>query len=108
MVQSCGKSSELSRETGRTNAVITSTLRMLALSAATLAAGPVLAEEVTIASPIAAGSLHEGPLDMVAYYIPAVDGVLEVTATFAAHDGIARPMRIVMAMHDGDVVAFAM
>lgn len=71
-------------------------------------AAPVLAEEVTMTRAIEAGSLHEGPLDMVAYYVPTADGQLEVTATFAAHDTVADPMRIVMAMRDGDTVAFAM
>ena len=83
-------------------------LRMMTLSAFVLVATPVLAEEVTMSSAIAAGSLHEGPLDMVAYYRPIDGGSLEVTATFSRHDALTQPMRIVMAMQDGDKVAFAM
>jgi hypothetical protein len=50
---------------------------------------------------------------MVAYYLPAAAGALEVTATFAAHEPQpqpepAPPMRVVMALGDGDDVAFAM
>lgn len=85
-------------------------LRMSMFSALFLSAiaAPVLAEEVTMTRAIEAGSLHEGRLDMVAYYLPTADGKLEVTATFAAHEAMAGPMRIVMAMRDGDTVAFAM
>jgi len=85
-------------------------LRISMISALFLSAiaAPVLAEDVTMTRAIEAGSLHEGPLDMVAYYLPTADGQLEVTATFAAHDASGEPMRIVMAMQDGDQVAFAM
>lgn len=37
----------------------------------TVFVSPVLAEEVVMYRPIQAGSLHEGPLDMVAYWWPA-------------------------------------
>jgi hypothetical protein len=81
------------------------------LRAATLLAilaGPVLAEEMTVRRAIEAATLHEGPLDMVAYYQPAPDGALAVTATFAARDEGDEPMRVVMGLGDGDDVAFAM
>ena len=74
---------------------------------ATLTA-PAHAEDVTISQALAAGSLHEGALDMVAYWIEVPDGALELTATFrdrATDDG---PMRIVMPMQDGDALAFGM
>jgi hypothetical protein len=50
---------------------------------------------------------------MVAYYVPVAGGALEVTATFAVHEpqpdtDTVPPMRIVMALDDGDDVAFAM
>ena len=35
-----------------------------------LIAAPAMADEVTIAAPIQAGSLHERDEDMVAYYLP--------------------------------------
>ena len=77
--------------------------------AAILLAGPALAEQTTVHRAIEAASLHEGPLDMVAYYVPAAGGALEVVATFAPREApAARPMRIVMALGDGDDVAFAM
>ncbi len=78
-----------------------------------LVAGPALADSMTMARPIHAASLHDGPLDMVAYYVPVGGGALEVTATFAVHEPQPEtepvpPMRIVMALGDGDDVAFAM
>jgi hypothetical protein len=76
--------------------------------AAVLLAGPTLAEQTTMSRAIEAASLHEGPLDMVAYYQPAPGGVLEVTATFASRDARAEPKRIVMGLGEGDDVAFAM
>jgi len=83
--------------------------RAAAAIAVALLAGPALAEEMTMHEPIEAASLHEGPLDMVAYYVPVSSGALEVTATFAPHEPSAfNPMRIVMALGDGDAVSFAM
>lgn len=66
---------------------------------------PAAAEEAALNRALAAGSLHEGPLDMVAYYLPNPDGTLEVTATFAPKMG-GEPTRIVMALADGDAVRF--
>jgi len=84
-------------------------LRVGAALALAALAGPSLAEETTVSRPIEAASLHEGPLDMVAYYTPLDGGGLEVTATFAPHVPSAfHPLRIVMALDDGDDVAFAM
>jgi hypothetical protein len=74
--------------------------------AALLLAAPAFAGDVTMERPIVAGSLHEGSLDMVAYYVPAGD-LLEVTATFAPKGG-GDPMRIVMGLADTDSVAFSM
>ncbi|MDX8481561.1 hypothetical protein RFN28_24310 [Mesorhizobium sp. VK24D] len=70
-------------------------------------ATPVLAEEATIGRPVQAGSLHEGRLDMVAYYVPVDGDLLEVTATFAPKDG-GDPQRVVMGLADRDSVAFSM
>ncbi len=68
-----------------------------------------LADEAVMSRAIEAGSLHDGPLDMVAYFRPAGDGTLVVTATFAERDTPdAHPMRVVMALAEGDDVAFAM
>ena len=80
---------------------------LAALFGATLMA-PAEAEEVTISKAIAAGSLHEGALDMVAYWIELPDGALEVTATFRGRETTDEPMRIVMPMQDGDALAFGM
>jgi hypothetical protein len=67
------------------------------------------AEESAMRRAIEAASLRQGPLDMVAYFRPGEGGTLVVTATFLERDaGAARPMRVVMAMGDGDDVAFAM
>jgi hypothetical protein len=80
---------------------------LAALLGATLMA-PAHAEEVTISKPLAAGSLHDGPLDMVAYWLEVPGDALEVTATFRDRATDNEPMRIVMPMQDGDALAFGM
>ena len=74
----------------------------------TFFAAQASAEEGVMSRPIQAASLHEGPLDMVSYWVPLADGAFEVTATFIARDIGAEPMRIVMALVDGDGTTFAM
>lgn len=71
------------------------------------AALPAFAEETSVAAPIEAASLHEGPLDMVAYYARTETGAYEVTATFADRE-LEKQMRVVMALEDGDAVQFSM
>lgn len=83
------------------------TIAMAALFGAALTM-PAEAEQVTMSRPIAAGSLHEGPLDMVAYWIDGQDGALELTATFRARTPSDEPMRVVMPLQDGDRLAFGM
>ncbi|TPE50188.1 hypothetical protein [Amaricoccus solimangrovi] len=78
---------------------------LLAAAAAVFAA-PAFAEDFVIKAPGQGMSLHEGPVDMVAYYQPAEDGLLEVTATYAARDGAGEPARLVLGMRDGDGVSF--
>jgi hypothetical protein len=78
-----------------------------AILAAALLAVPAAAEQVTLAAPIQAGSLHEGPLDMVLYYLPVVGGLLEVTGTYAPK-GRGEARRFIMGLLDGDAVSFAM
>jgi hypothetical protein len=77
------------------------------LLAALFLATPAFAEEATIGRPIQGGSLHEGRLDMVFYYVPADGDLLQVTATFAPKTG-GGPLRVVMGLADGDSVAFSM
>ncbi|MCP9233079.1 hypothetical protein NMG46_23000 [Mesorhizobium sp. LMG 17147] len=77
------------------------------LLAALFLATPAFAEEATIGRPIEGGSLHEGHLDMVVYYVPADGDLLEVTATFAPKTG-SDPLRVVMGLADDDSVAFSM
>jgi len=68
-----------------------------------------MAEERAMRRPGEAASLHEGPLDMVAFFRPGEGTALVVTATFAQRDAPEfRPMRVVMALAEGDDVAFAM
>ena len=76
------------------------------LLAALLLATPALSEEATVGRPIEGGSLHEGRLDMVAYYVPVAGDLLEVTATFAPKDA-GDPLRVVMGLADRDSVAFS-
>ena len=85
-------------------------MRMFALAAllgSTLMA-PAKAEEVTISQALAAGSLHEGALDMVAYWVEVPDGALELTATFRDRATDDEPMRLVMPMQNGDALSFGM
>jgi hypothetical protein len=77
------------------------------LLAAQFLATPAFAEEATIGRPIEGGSLHEGHLDMVVYYVPVDGDLFEVTATFAPKTG-GDPLRVVMGLADGDSVAFSM
>ena len=77
------------------------------LLAALFLATPAFAEEVTVGRPIEGGSLHEGRLDMVVYYVPLDGDLLMVTATFAPKGG-GNPLRVVMGLADGDSVAFSM
>ncbi|MCB1354712.1 MAG: hypothetical protein KDK03_18435 [Rhodobacteraceae bacterium] len=82
--------------------------RKPALAALLLAAAtPALAGEASVSHPAAAASLHDGRLDMVAYYTEADAGAYEVVATFADRTG-GQPMRVVMALADGDAVRFSM
>ena len=80
---------------------------LAAVLASTLAA-TADAEEVTIGRALAAGSLHEGALDMVAYWTQLPVGPLEVTATFRDRTTSDEPMRVVMPMEDGDSLSFGM
>ena len=80
---------------------------LVALLGSTLMA-PAQAEEVTISQALAAGSLHEGALDMVAYWLDGPDGALELTATFRDRATDDEPMRIVMPMQNGDALSFGM
>ena len=66
------------------------------------------AEEVTISHALTPGSLHEGALDMVAYWLDGPDGALELTATFRDRTTDDEPMRIVMPIQDGDALSFGM
>ena len=77
------------------------------LLAALFLATPAFAEEVTIGRPIEGGSLHEGRLDVVVYYVPVDGDLLKVTATFAPKTG-GGPLRVVMGLADGDSLAFSM
>ena len=76
------------------------------LLAALFLATPAFAEEATIGRPIEGGSLHEGHLDMVVYYVPVDGDLLEVTATFAPKGG-GDPLRVAMGLADRDSVAFS-
>lgn len=73
----------------------------------TLATG-AFADSVTMSKPIQAGSLHQGPLDMVAYWVPLHDEGYEVTATFIGRMTGDQPMRVIMELNEGDDVSFSM
>jgi hypothetical protein len=78
-----------------------------AVIAAALLSAPAMADETALSGPIQAGSLHDGPLDMVLYYVPVAGDLLEVTGTYAPKDG-GEARRFVMVLSEGDAVAFAM
>lgn len=73
-----------------------------------LLSGIAPAEEAVMLEPIQAASLHQGPLDMVAFWQHLDDGGFELTATFRAREPEAQPMRVVMKLEEGDSVRFAM
>ncbi|MBL9059314.1 MAG: hypothetical protein JNK88_04730 [Mangrovicoccus sp.] len=82
--------------------------RLVALAAlAAAVAFPAVADQALMDRPLAAGSLHDGSVDLVVYDLPAADGALEVTATYAARDG-GEPARLVMALAEGQAVQFAL
>ena len=81
--------------------------RLVPLALLAAVAGPAVAGEAAMTQAIEAASLHDGAVDLVAYYQPATDGTLEVTATYAGRDGGA-PARLVMELADGDAVQFAL
>lgn len=74
----------------------------------TFFAAQASAEEAVMSHPIQAGSLHEGPLDVVSYWVPLANGDLEVTGTFLSRETGAEPMRVVMALRGGERRSFAM
>jgi len=78
-----------------------------AVIAAAFTSSPAMAEEAALSAPIQAGSLHDGPLDMVLYYVPIPGDLLKVTGTYAPKAG-GEAHRFVMVLSDGDAVAFAM
>jgi hypothetical protein len=90
-----------------TTAHYTTIPRLAAAILAVVLAAPAAAEEVTITEPIQAGSLHDGPLDMVLYYLPVAGGLLEVTGTYVPKGG-SEAHRFIMGLSDGDAVSFAM
>lgn len=83
--------------------------KMILTAALSLGAAPPSdAEETSADRPIAAASLHEGPLDMVAYYTETETGAFQVVATFRERESAASPNRIVMELEDGDSVHFSL
>ncbi len=82
--------------------------KLSAFALALAAAAPVFADQTVMTRPIEAGVLATEDLNLVAYYTPAAqDGLLEVTATWAATDG-GEPRRLVMGLQDGDQVSFSL
>ena len=75
------------------------------LAALALTAGPVLADEITLSTPMAAETLHDGGIDMSVYWVEAGDAQ-EVVATYTTRVGDYAPARIKLRMQDGDSVAF--
>ncbi|MFQ8431172.1 hypothetical protein [Amaricoccus sp. W119] len=81
----------------------------LLAAAAALLAAPAFAEDFVLKAPNQGMSLHEGPVDMTAYYEPAEGaeaGLVKVTATYATRDAARETGRLVMVMRDGDGVSF--
>jgi hypothetical protein len=81
--------------------------RTILAAIAAFAALPALADEVRLAAPIEAGSLRTDDVSLVAYFVPAGDDLVEVTATWLGDDD-TEPRRLVMGLADGDEVGFAL
>ena len=80
---------------------------MAALLGLTMASA-ASAETATLPEPIRPGSLQEGPLGMVAYWVSRGDGRYEVSATFLGRMPGDQPMRIVVNLVEGENVSFSM
>ncbi len=65
------------------------------------------ADSISLDTPMAAASLHEGHVDMVVYFLDRSDH-FEVVATFAARDSAYDPARLRMRLAEGDAVSFAL
>jgi hypothetical protein len=77
------------------------------LAALALTAIPAFADEMTLTTPMASETLHEGGLDMNVYWVEA-EGGYEVVGTYTPRIGAYAPARFQMLMQDGDKVAFGM
>ncbi len=65
------------------------------------------AETISLKVPMQAASLHEGGVDMVVYFLEHVDHFV-VVATYSDSKVSYDPVRMKMALTDGDAVNFAL
>ncbi len=80
---------------------------MIAATALGLAHTPAAADETLLTAPGQTATLTGGAVEMMATYRPTDWDTFEVTAIFAASGWTNEPMRVRMAMQDGDRVAFS-
>ena len=79
--------------------------RFFTILAASLIAAAAAAGEITLEREIQAGSLHDGGVDMVVYYVDQHDH-FEVVATYVSDT--TQPARIRMGLMDGDATTFGL
>ena len=78
--------------------------------AALLVAAPFTAsaETLTLAAPLAGGTVHTDTVDMSVYWTAAGDSASEVVATYVAAGNPAEPQVMRMRLEDGDSVVFGL
>lgn len=84
------------------------TQKILAAAFALGLAGAAQAEEISIAQPLTAGSLHEAGVTMTVYYDDATETAADVVATYVENGRGTAPARLYMTLETGDQVAFAL
>lgn len=81
--------------------------RLLTIGALALLPHFASAENVDLKAPLQAGSIHDGGIDMVIYYVEQGDH-FETVATYATLDNPQAPRRVRMALAEGDSTTFAL
>lgn len=69
--------------------------------------GAAHAAELSLPTPLAAKTLHEGGVDMTLYWQKNGD-LAEVTTFYVASNRTFEPKRVVLALADGEAVSFAL
>lgn len=85
------------------------TLKIAAAAVLTaIAPAAALADGLTLSAPLAGATLHGEAADVSVYFAETEGDVFEVVASYVTDAAPSNPNRIVMALGDGDAVAFAL